>query len=87
MKAITSIALSLLLSDSQAIRTNFMSVGEKIQRSQKLVQISSEVSQWDSDIIGLVDMKDYTEETKSVTAEQNMNIEFERQNNEEEETE
>lgn len=63
-----------------------MSVGEKIQRSQKLVQISSEASQWDSDIIGLVDMKDYTEETKSVTAEQNMNIEFERQQEETEET-
>jgi hypothetical protein len=50
-------------------------IGERVKTRPNLMQLTADVNQWDSDVIGLVDPS-YMRETVLSTKEHNVNIEF-----------
>lgn len=79
-------AILLLLTTSSAASikdTQLKSIGEIVRERPGLIQIMSDVNQWDGDILGLVDSS-YTTETATATQEQKVDVEF--QLSEEEQT-
>lgn len=51
-------------------------IGEAILSRPGLMQLTSDVNQWDASVLDLVDVAQYTHETTSATSDQNVDIEF-----------